>query len=39
MQVNNKIMEPIQISDYKVVKKVTLPNLYTSDDFNLSKKS
>ncbi len=31
-------MEPIQISNYKVVKKVTLPNLCTSEGFNLSKK-
>jgi len=31
-------MEEIQISDYHVKKEITLPNLYTSEDFNLSKK-
>jgi len=31
-------MEEIQISDYQVKKKVSLPNLYTSEDFGLSKK-
>ncbi len=31
-------MEQIQISHYQVKKEIRLPNLYTSEDFNLSKK-
>ncbi|MFK5982354.1 MAG: polyphosphate kinase 2 family protein [Flavobacteriaceae bacterium] len=31
-------MEKIERSDYQVKKKVTLPNIYTSEDFGLSKK-